>query len=265
MRRRAKGGRSVRSRVLVALIAGGVALLIGAAAALAITTQIGPLKVSATAEFEPRAFPAHGTVPTTFTSTVHIRGLNGKSPPALKALTFEFDKHGRINFNGVPTCTAAKLEGATTSQARSRCAGALLGTGVGKARVEMPGMKPFTITSPISVFNAPPQGGEPTMIAHAWETVPTPQALLTEFQIEKINHGRYGYRTEVELPEIAGGDGAAILAEATFGRSFKSGGRERGYVEAECSGGRLQVYGRISFVDGSHLQSLLSSPCHIEG
>ncbi len=255
----------MRRRLATALVAGALALLICAAAALAITTQIGPLKVSATAEFEPRAFPAHGTLPTSFTSTVHIRALNGKAPPALKSLTFEFDKHGRINFKGVPTCTKAKLEGATPSQARSRCASALLGTGVGKARVELPGKPPFVMTSPISIFNAPPVGGEPTMIAHAWETVPTPQALLTEFSIEKISHGRYGYRTEITLPPIAEGDGAALLAEASFGRTFKRGGREVGYVEAECSGGRLQVYGRISFVDGSHLQSLLSSPCHNEG
>ena len=254
----------MRRRLGVALVAGALALLVGAAAALAITTQIGPLKVSATGEFEPRAFPAHGTVPTTFTSTVHIRALNGKAPPALKSLTFEFDKHGRINFKGVPTCTAAKLEGATPSQGRSRCAGALVGTGIGKARVELPGKPPFTMTSPISIFNAPPRGGKATMIAHAWETVPSPQALLTEFSVEKISHGRYGYRTEIPLPPIAGGDGVATLAEASFGRTFKRGGREVGYVEAECSGGRLQVYGRISFVDGSHLQSLLSSPCHNE-
>jgi hypothetical protein len=257
--------RGIRRRVALALVAGALVLLVGAAAALAITTQIGPLKVSATAEFEPRAFPAHGTLPTSFSSTVRIRSLNDNAPPALKSLTFEFDKHGRINFKGVPTCTAAKLEGATPSQARSRCAGALIGTGVGKARIEMPGKEPLTMTSPISIFNAPPQGGEPTMIAHAWETVPSPQALLTEFSVEKINHGRYGYRTEITLPPIAGGDGVATLAEASFGRTFTRGGHEVGYVEAECSGGRLQVYGRISFVDGSHLQSLLSSPCHNEG
>jgi hypothetical protein len=256
--------RALRRRLGVAVLAGVGVLLIGAAAALAITTQIGPLKVSATAEFEPRAFPAKGTLPTSFSSTVRIRSLNAKPPPALKALTFEFDKHGRINFKGLPTCTAAQLEGATVSQARSRCAGALVGTGVGKARVELPGKEAFTMTSPISVFNAPPKGGEPTMIAHAWETVPTPQALLTEFSVEKISHGRYGYKTEIQIPPIAGGAGVATLAEASFGRTFKSGGKKLGYVEAECSGGRLQVYGRIDFVDGSHLQSLLSSPCHVE-
>jgi len=92
--------------------------------------------------------------------------------------------------------------------------------------------------------------------------VPTPQALLVPFTVERINHGRYGYRAEVELPPIAGGDGAATLAEISFGRTYKRGGHKVGYAEAECSGGRLQVFGKLLFADGSSLPSLLSSPCH---
>jgi hypothetical protein len=245
----------------VAVVASALAF---AAVAVAVTTQIGNLKVSATAEFMPRAFPEHGTVPATFGSILRIKSVNGEQPPALKTLIFEFDKHGKLNFKGVPTCTAAKLEGTTPSEARKRCAGALLGTGTGKARVEMPGKAPFTISSPISIFNAPPEGGRPTMIAHAYETVPSPQALLVPFSIEKVNHGRYGYRTEIQLPEIAGGDGAAILAEAQFGRTYVHHGKKVGYAEAECAGGRLQVYGKLIFADGSLLQSLLTSPCHNE-
>ena len=240
------------------------AVLACAAVAAAVTTQIGNLKVSATAEFQPRAFPKHGTLPASFSSIVRIKTLNGDQPPALKTLIFEFDKHGRLNFKGVPTCTAAKLEGTTPAEARKRCAGALLGTGTGKARVAMPGKAPFTISSPISIFNAPPEGGRPTMIAHAYETVPSPQALIVPFTVEKVNHGRYGFRTEIELPPIAGGAGAAILAEAHFGRTYVHHGRKVGYAEAECVGGRLQVYGKLIFAEGSLLQSLLTSPCHNE-
>ena len=225
---------------------------------------MGNLKVSATAEFQPRAFPEHGTVPASFGSILRVKTLNGDQPPALKTLIFEFDKHGKLNFDGVPTCTEAKLEGTTPTEARKRCAGALLGTGTGKARVEMPGKAPFTITSPISIFNAPPEGGEPALIAHAYETVPSPQALLVPFTVEKVNHGRYGYRAEIELPQIAGGAGAAILAETQFGRTYTRHGKKVGYAEAECAGGRLQVYGKLIFADGSLLQSLLTSPCHNE-
>lgn len=246
--------------VATALLVG--ALVCGAVAA-AVSTQIGNLKVSATAEFQPREFPQHGMLPATFGSIVRIKTVDGDQPPALKTLIFEFDKHGRLNFKGLPTCTVAKLEGTTPDEARKRCAGALLGTGVGKARVEIAGKPAFVMTSPISIFNAPPEGGKPALIAHAYETVPAPQALLVPFTVEKVNHGRYGYRAEIELPPIAGGDGSAILAEATFGRTYKVHGRKVGYTEAECSGGRLQVHGELIFSDGSFLQSLLTSPCHL--
>jgi hypothetical protein len=252
----------MKRRAAILTVAALVAALACAAVAVAVTTQIGNLKVSATAEFEPRQFPQHGTLPAQFSSIVRIASVDGDQPPALSALIFEFDKHGKLNFKGVPTCTVAQLEGTTPDDARKRCAGALLGTGTGKARVDMPGKAPFTISSPISVFNAPPQGGKPALIAHAYETVPSPQALLAPFTIERINHGRYGYRAEIKLPQIAGGAGAAILAEASFGRTYKLHGKKVGYVEAECSGGRLQVFGKLVFADGSHLQSLLTSPCH---
>jgi hypothetical protein len=250
-----------RSAAVLAVVA---AALVCAAAAVGITTQIGNLKVSATAEFTPRAFPSHGTIPAQFSSIVRIKTVNGSQPQALKTLIFEFDKHGKLNFKGMPTCTTAQLEGTTPDEARKRCAGALVGTGTGKARVEMDGKPAFTISSPISIFNAPPEGGRPALIAHAYETVPSPQALLVPVAVEKVNHGRYGYRAEVQLPQIAGGAGAAILAETTFGRTYTKGGKKVGYAEAECAGGRLQVYGVLKFDDGSHLQSLLSSPCHDE-
>jgi hypothetical protein len=252
-------------RLVIGAAVALVAALACAAVAVGVTTQIGNLKVSATAEFQPRQFPTHGTLPASFGSIVRIKTVNGEQPPALKTLVFEFDKHGELNFKGVPTCTVAKLEGTTPDEARKRCSGALVGTGIGKARVDLPGKPAFTISSPISIFNAPPVGGEPALIAHAWETVPSPQALLVPFTIESIHNGRYGYRAEVELPPIAGGDGAAILAEASFGRTYKSHGKKVGYVEAECAGGRLQVYGKLIFADGSFLPSLLTSPCHTAG
>ena len=255
---------SRRGRIGAAVIALLVVGLAWGAVAWAVTTQIGNLKVSATAEFQPRAFPEHGALPATFGSIVRIKTVNGEQPPALKTLIFEIDKHGKLNFQGLPICTVAKLEGTTPDEARKRCAGALLGTGVGKARVDLPGKPPFVITSPISIFNAAPQGGKPALIVHAYETVPSPQALLVPFTVEKVNHGRYGYRAEIELPPIAGGDGAAILAEAHFGRTYVRHGHKVGYAEAECSGGRLQVHGELIFSDGSFLQSLLTSPCHFE-
>jgi hypothetical protein len=162
-----------------------------------------------------------------------------------------------------PTCKPAQLEGATPTQARRRCAGALVGKGTGKALVTMPGRAPFQITSPISFFNAPPTGGKPTLIAHAYETVPAAKALLVPIVIEKVSRGRYGFQVQVEVPPIAGGYGAATLAEATVGATRTRKGKKVGYVNAHCSGGRLQVEGILLFTNGDRFPTTLTSPCHL--
>jgi hypothetical protein len=239
-------------------------LTVGACAtAYALTAEIGPTVVSATATVEPRELPKSGGAPVSLRSVTRVGTKDGSTPPALKELEFLIDKHGRVNSKAFPVCPPAKLEGATPSQARKRCASALVGKGVGKALVTMPGKAPFRITSPLSFFNAPPTGGKPTMIAHGYETVPVPKALLVPIVIERVTGGRYGFRTRVEMPEIADGAGIPILAEATVGATRKRGGKEVGYVEAYCAGGRLQIEGSLNFANGDTFPATLTSPCHI--
>jgi hypothetical protein len=244
------------------LATAAAASLLLAAGAYAVTVELGNLVVSATAEFQPRKLPAHGTAPASFGAVLRIKTRDGTQPPALSMLTFAFDKHGSIDTSGVPTCTLAELEEATPTEARQRCAGALVGKGTGRAEVTLPGQKPVTITSPISIFNAPPVGGRPSLIAHAYERVPKPQALVVPITIKRIHSGRYGFEATLELPPIAEGYGSPLLAEATVGRTYKRGGKTVGYANAACSGGHLQVHGTLSFVGGDFAESILTSPCH---
>jgi hypothetical protein len=95
--------------------------------------------------------------------------------------------------------------------------------------------------------------------------VPVVNTLLVPIAIEKVSKGRYGYRVQVEIPEIAAGYGAATLAEATVGRTWKRGGKKVGYLNAHCSGGRLQVHGDISFENGDFFPATLTSACHVPG
>jgi len=255
----------MRSRLRNTLLLGGLLALAAAGTAYAISIEIGNSFVSATVNMELRELPKHGNAPITLGSITRIGTRDGSTPPALKTIQFLIDKHGTVDTRGLPRCTVAKLEGTTPSEARKRCAGALVGKGVGKAVVSMPGQKPFQISSPISFFNGPPSGGRPTLIAHAYETVPSPQALLVPIVIERVAKGRYGYRVQIELPPIAGGNGAATLAEATIGATRKRGGEKVGYINAHCSGGRLQVEGHLSFANGDFFPATLTSPCHFPG
>ncbi len=67
------------------------------------------------------------------------------------------------------------------------------------------------------------------------------------------------------MPEIAAGYGAATLAQATVGKTWKRGGKTVGYTNAHCEGGRLQVHGMLRFTDGSFFPGTLTSPCHVAG
>lgn len=252
-----------KRRLRIVLVLAAAVALVAAASAYAIRAEIGKTVVSATAELQPRELPAHGGAPVTLSTTTRINTKDGSLPPALKTLTFELDKNGFVETKGLPTCTLAKLEGTTPQQARSRCAKALVGTGTGTARVQMPGTAAVKMSSPLSFFNAPPTGGRPTIIAHAYETIPAAKTLLVPIVIEKFRGGRYGFRAEVELPEIAEGHGSPILAQGNIGTTYRHGGREVGFLNARCSGGRLQVAGKMTFVNGDFFPATLTSPCHV--
>jgi hypothetical protein len=248
-----------------ALLAVGVVALLACASAYAVKIEIGKTVVSATASISPRTLPARGGTPVEIASVTRIKTTDGSQPPTLKKLIFLFEKHGFVNTKGLPTCTLAKLANTTPALARKRCPGAIVGEGVGKADVRLPGQAPISISTPLTFFNAPPQGGMPSLIAHGYETVPVPKTLLAPFSIERINQGRYGFRAQIEMPEIAGGYGAATLAQATVGKTWKRSGRTVGYTNAYCAGGRLQVYGTLTFTDGSYFPGTLVSPCHVAG
>ncbi|MBA3865229.1 MAG: hypothetical protein H0X42_02595 [Solirubrobacterales bacterium] len=243
----------------------GLLALVACGTAYALSADIGATHISATATLLPRTLPKQGGAPITLSSVTRIGTSDGSPPPGLTKMVFLLDKHGSIETKGVPVCTMAKLEGTTPALARKRCGGALVGEGTGKAEVNLPGHAPMEISSPISFFNAPPVGGNPSLIAHAYETVPTPKTLLVPIVIERVKHGRYGFQAQIELPEIAGGYGSPTLAEATLGHTFKRGGKPTGYINAYCSGGRLQVHGTLSFSDGDFFPATLTSPCHSPG
>jgi hypothetical protein len=236
--------------------------LVAAAFASAGGACVGPLCVTATVDMQPRELPAKGNVPITLSSVTKVGTKDESTPPTLEAIDFLIDKHGAVDSKAFPTCPRSKLEGATPAQARQRCAAALVGKGTGKALVTMPGRDPFQITSPISFFNAAPTGGRPTLIAHAYETVPSPQALLVPIVIERVSKGRYGFHVRVEMPEVAGGLGAPTLAEASIGAVRKRNGKKIGYISAHCAGGRLQVDGTLTFTNGDRFPTTLTSPCH---
>jgi hypothetical protein len=228
-----------------------------------IRVQAGNIIVVGEGGFTPTALPKSVDAPITIFGQGEIETVDGNYPPILKTIQFEFDKHGSVDTTGLAVCTAGRLQATTVPQARKLCPGAIVGTGFGRAVVVFPESRPIPVSSPITIFNGPKIGGDPSVLAHFYTTVPTPVAFVVPIRIEKIHNGRYGYRVNAEIPKLAGGAGIPLSGSIKIGRKWTYKGKEHSYVNARCADGRLQALGEFSFKDSTVLKGTFVRPCQV--
>jgi hypothetical protein len=251
---------------LAALILAGLAVA-GTASAVRDNDKVklvaGDLVIEGRGGFRPETLPRHKDAPIMIYGGGKLSTKSGELPPILDKLTFEFDRHGSVDTTGLPACTAGKLQATTVPAARRACPGAIVGTGVGHAIVQFPEQGPIPISSPITLFNGPKVGGNDSILAHAYTTVPIATTFIVPVVIEKIHKGVYGYRTEATIPKIAGGYGHPTSGNITIDRKWTFKGKKHSYVNARCETGRLQARGEFSFKDGTFLQGTFFRPCKV--
>jgi len=232
------------------IVAGVVLVLLVAATtanAFHVHVVAGNLVVDAEGGFAPKALPKHKNAPIKAWGGGKISTLSGELPPVLKGFVLEFDRHGAVDTDGLPHCTTGKLVATTVAAARRACKTAIVGEGFGSAVVKFPEQGPIKVGSPITLFNGPKKGGDDTVIAHAFLTVPVATTFIVPIVIEKIHKGVYGYRVQVEIPKIAGGYGHPIAGTAKVGRLWTFHGKKHSYISARCETGHFQARGEFTF------------------
>jgi hypothetical protein len=251
---------SRRSKVLTAIAA--VALL-GAASAYGITLRAGNLVAQGDGGFAPKALPQDHDAPIKLFGHGRLHTIDGTRPSPLRHAVIELDKHGHAETRGLETCTKGKLIATTTAQARKACPGAIVGTGYGTALIELPEQRPIETSSKLTIFNAPEKDGNPTGIGHAHLDYPVPTTYLVEAELEKVHHGRYGYRVEVDLPKIANGYGSPISGRLKIDKKWVYKGMHLSVANARCADGRLQAKIELTFEDGTFLEGSAFKLCKI--
>jgi hypothetical protein len=249
-----------RRRILAmgTLLAACVALLGGIADGAMV--RVGTLVLHADGGFEPRLLPKHEFAPIHFQGYGEVSTTDGSQPPALQHVELDFDRDGRLTTAGLPSCAPAKLESASPGLARTRCRGAMVGTGSIAAEVPLPGEGRIALTSKLTLFNGPRQAGGPTVILHAQAPAPVSETYVVTIPIER-RRGAYGYHVEFDIPPIAGGTGSLTYIDSKIGRRFRAGGVERSYVSARCSDYILQTQGYFSFADGNVIYGSVFKSC----
>jgi hypothetical protein len=251
-----------RRTAWVAGIAVALVLVFGGAA-LALVIRAGNLVVTGDGGFTPTALPKNVDAPITIFGHGKIGTVDGSFPPILKTIEFEFDKHGSVDTLGLPVCTSGKLQATTVPQARKLCPGAIVGKGFGRAVVVFPEQAPIPVSSPITFFNGPRIGGDPTFFAHFYTTVPVATTFVVPVRIETIHNGRYGYRVIGEIPKLAGGAGIPLAGSIRVGRKWTYKGQQHSYVNAHCPDGHLQAQGKFGFDDGTLLRGTFIRTCTV--
>ena len=238
-----------------------VALLLGATAGAALVQYKG-LILRADGGFQPRTLPRHRYAPINFEGHFDISAKGGGKPPALEQAVVEFDRDGRLDVAGLPTCAPEKVAEATTAVARRVCASAIVGTGVVGATISGAGGNTHGI-APLTIFNGPRVGGDPTVILHTHTVLPEVETYAIVAPIEQ-HPGPFRYRVTIDVPPIAGGAGSITEVKAKIGREFEVAGKKRSYVAARCTDNVLETHGRFTFGDGTVIEGSVEKYCRVK-
>ncbi|MGD9736625.1 MAG: hypothetical protein AB7V58_13640 [Solirubrobacterales bacterium] len=212
--------------------------------------------------FTPRQLPRARFAPISFRGEVEFSTRSGLGRPlALTEAVIDFDRDGRLDVAGLPSCAATEVASLSSADARAACGAALVGEGLVEAAVEpSPGAAPVSLRAPLTIFNGPAEAGHPTAVLHANLGAPAAQTLAIAAPIERIR-GEFRYRVTIHVPPIAGGLGSLTLLRVDIGRRFQAGGRTHSYVSAHCRDSILKTRGRFAFADGTIVDGSVEKFC----
>lgn len=249
------------------LIVGSVILtflvLLGVNIAKAERFLAGNLVIDFHLDSAPNKLPRDENAPIDFWGSGDFATKDGTTPPKLERMVFEIDRFGALETRGLGVCPRARLEATTVAQARKRCSGAIVGTGTGAGIVEFPEQSPIPARTPLTFFNGPRTGGDPTLMVHAFLTVPVPTTYLVPLRIERIRNGVFGFRIESQFPPIAGGNGSITHFDFRMDRRWRHAGERLSYVNARCEIGRLQARFKAEFSDDSAVAGHFVHRCQV--
>jgi hypothetical protein len=216
------------------LTAGVLSCLCLSATALAAVVQEGNLRISIATRLQPYKLPRVGTAPIKAFIAGHVFTANGETPPQLKRMDIEINKHGHIETEGLPVCKLSQIKATSTERAIAACGESLVGAGHFWASVVFnEEALPYHTTGRLLAFNGK-RAGKPALFIHIYTTQPFPSAFVVVFTIKAIDDGPYGTELSASLPQALGDWGFVNRIKMNIGRSYTYEGKKRGYLEASC-------------------------------
>jgi hypothetical protein len=230
-------------------------------------SQKGTLRVGVEGKMSPNSLPRVGTAPVAVSVSGKITTTDGSLPPQLKRISIEINRHGRLDYKGLPTCRLSQIQPANNAKALAACRSALVGQGTFSADVVLQGQPPYPSKGRLLVFNGR-EGGHQVLYGHIYTAQPFTNSFVITFRVKPIGHGTFGTALIADLPSSLGSWGYVTGIEMTLRRSFSANGSRHSYVSAACPAPRgtsrvpfSLARASFAFDGGKKLGSTLAKSC----
>jgi hypothetical protein len=232
-------------------------------------TQQGSIRVTFSGQLTPHRLPRSGAAPVRVAVGAQIDALDPASPPSLRKIKIEINRHGRFNPRGLPICRYDQIQPSTTADALAACHGSLIGKGSFSSQVLSPEVAPFPSQGALYAFNGV-YHGKPAILAHVYGSTPVPTSYTIPFVLSRAT-GTYGTALSAPMPLADSEWGYVTGLSLNLGRIFRFKGERRGYLTADCpapAGTAVAPFdfARATFFFGSGtISQTLTRSCRAQG
>jgi hypothetical protein len=262
---------SNRSRLCLTCFAALFAILTLSALAGAEVAQQGSLRVTASGKLVPKALPRTGVAPISVSVGGQITTTDNTLPPTLTMLRIELNRHGRLDYEGLPSCKYGKIQPGSSSHALAGCRSSLVGTGTFNADITLAGQEPYPTQGKLLVFNGV-EKGKPVLYGHIYAPHPFATSFVIVFKVSRSNKGDYGIVFNAPLPKAMKAWGRLTGLSMTLSRRFNYKGKPHSYISSGCpapkgfSGAPFPLARTsFAFTGGQKLSLVLSGNCKVRG
>ena len=260
---------SARMRAALALGATALALL-AISSAKAELIQEGNVRIAVSGSLTPKRLPRHGRAPIEVKIGGQISATGKGDPPQLKAVSFAFNKAGKLDLAALPKCRIGRIDPSTSQEALLACRSSLVGEGHFSADVRFPEQSPFPSEGKVLSFNGVLKG-KPVIFAHIYGTEPVPTSYVLPLLVHKAK-GSFATRLDASLPQATGKWGYVTGLDLKLGRTVSSHGKTHSFLSAGCPApkgfpGALfpLVKTSFAFTSGKTLTTTLTRSCKAKG
>jgi hypothetical protein len=244
----------------------------GASAASAKASEVsqrGTLRITVSGRLSPKRLPRQGAAPIAVTVGGEITTTDQSPPPKLKTLAVKLNRHGQIEYAGLPTCPYDRIQPASSQRALSACRSALVGEGSFEAEITLAGQQAYPTGGKLLLFNGKSQGKN-VLFGQIYSSHPFATSFVIVFAIQKIQSGTYGTELRARLPEAMASWGNLTAIEMKLKRTYTYKGERHSYLSAACPAPKgfgqaafPLAQASFGFAGGQVLSSVLNRSCRV--